>query len=92
MNTQSDMLNRGNFTQEDYAEFDTLRVGVLAQFDQTVELLFDGKPFQSSQPEPPELPHTDQQEAVYLHIQASDGNWDYTLYVVKDPEKNFLLE
>ncbi len=42
-------------------------------------------------PEPLEIPQTDQQEAVYLlddsvylHIQASDGGWDYTLYTRRD--------
>ena len=89
--TQADMLDGGYFTQEDFAEYDALRIGVLAQFDQTSELLFDGKPFQFTQPEPPEIPHTDKQEAVYLlddsvylHIQASDGGWDYTLYTKHD--------
>ena len=89
--TQAEMLDAGYFTQEDFAEYDALRVGVLAQFDQTSELLFAGKPFQLGQPEPPEIPRADGQEAVYLlddsvylHIQASDGGWDYTLYTKHD--------
>ena len=89
--TQADMLDGGFFTQGDFAEYDALRVGVLAQFNQTSELLFAGKPFQFGQPEPPEIPHADGQEAVYLledsvylHIQASDGGWDYTLYTKHD--------
>ena len=89
--TQAEMLDAGYFTQEDFAEYDALRVGVLAQFDQTSELLFAGKPFQFGQPEPPEIPRADGQEAVYLlddsvylHIQASDGGWDYTLYTKHD--------
>ena len=64
--TQADMLDGGFFTQGDFAEYDALRVGVLAQFNQTSELLFAGKPFQFGQPEPPEIPHADGQEAVYL--------------------------
>ena len=89
--SQDDMLDGGYFSQEDYAEFDALRVGVLKQFDQTVELLFDGKPFQFIQPELPDIPQADQREAlyllddsVYLHVQASEGEWDYTLYTRHD--------
>ncbi len=84
---QADMVAQGYLSQEDYAEYDSLRMGVLAQFQEVKPFLFAGEPFRSSQPEAPEIPTTDQQEAlyllddsVYLHIQASDGGWDYTLY------------
>ena len=88
---QADMVAQGYLSQEDYAEYDSLRMGVLAQFQEVKPFLFAGEPFRSSQPEAPEIPTTDQQEAlyllddsVYLHIQASDGGWDYTLYTKHD--------
>ncbi len=89
--SQTDMVAQGYLSQEDYAEYDSLRIGVLAQFQEVKPFLFAGEPFRSSQPKAPEIPTTDQQEAlyllddsVYLHIQASDGGWDYTLYTKHD--------
>ena len=88
---QTDVLDGRYYTKEDFAEYDSLRMGVLAQFEQVKPLLFAGKPYQSAQPLIPEIPRADQQEAlyllddsVYLHIQASDGGWDYTLYTKHD--------
>ncbi len=88
---QTDALAGRYYTKEDFSEYDSLRVGVLAQFEQVKPLLFAGKPYQSAQPLIPEIPWTDQQEAlyllddsVYLHIQASDEGWDYTLYTRHD--------
>jgi hypothetical protein len=98
--SQADMIAQGYFTQEDYAEFDALRVGVLAQFEQTEPILFAGEPFSFIQPdaaeqEPPAAPIPSPPEqadealyllddSVYLHIQASDEGWDYTLYTKHD--------
>ena len=98
--TQAELLVQGRFTMEDYAEFDALRVGVLAQFEQTDPLLFAGEPFSFIQPEAveaeqptPPIPSPPEQadealylldDSVYLHIQASDGGWDYTLYTRHD--------
>lgn len=98
--TQAELLDQGRFTMEDYAEFDALRVGVLAQFEQTDPLLFAGEPFSFIQPEAaeaeqpaPPIPSPPEQagealylldDSVYLHIQASDGGWDYTLYTRHD--------
>ncbi len=98
--TQAELLAQGCFTMEDYAEFDTLRVGVLAQFEQTKPLLFAGEPFSFIQPDAAEqeqpaapIPSPPEQadetlylldDSVYLHIQASDEGWDYTLYTKHD--------
>lgn len=98
--TQAELLAQGYFSMEDYAEFDTLRVGVLAQFEQAEPLLFAGEPFSFVQPdaaaqEPPAAPIPSPPEqadealyllddSVYLHIQASDEGWDYTLYTKHD--------
>ena len=49
--TQAELLAQGCFTMEDYAEFDALRVGVLAQFEQVGQLLFAGEPFSFTQPD-----------------------------------------
>ena len=49
--TQAELLAQGCFTIEDYAEFDALRVGVLAQFEQVGQLLFAGEPFSFTQPD-----------------------------------------
>ena len=86
--TQAELLAQGYFSMEDYAEFDALRVGVLAQFEQTEPILFAGEPFSFIQPdaaeqEPPAAPIPSPPEqadealyllddSVYLHIQASD--------------------
>ena len=43
--TQAELLTQGHFTMEDYAEFDALRIGILAQFEQIKPLLFAGEPF-----------------------------------------------
>ena len=48
--SQADMMAQGAFTLEDCAEFDALRVGVLAQFEQVEPFLFAGEPFQFIQP------------------------------------------
>ena len=98
--TQAELLAQGCFTMEDYAEFDALRVGVLAQFEQVGQLLFAGEPFSFIQPdaaeqEPPAAPIPSPPEqadealyllddSVYLQIQASDEGWDYTLYTKHD--------
>ncbi|RKJ38534.1 hypothetical protein D7X94_16045 [Acutalibacter sp. 1XD8-33] len=98
--TQAELLAQGYFSMEDYAEFDALRVGVLAQFEQTEPILFAGEPFSFIQPdaaerEPPAAPIPSPPEqadealyllddSVYLHIQASDEGWDYTLYTKHD--------
>ena len=91
--TQAELLAQGYFTMEDYAEFDALRVGVLAQFEQTEPLLFAGEPFSFIQPDaaaleqpaPEPLEQTDAalylvDGATYLHIQISEGSYEYTLY------------
>ncbi|RKJ75395.1 hypothetical protein D7X33_17385 [Butyricicoccus sp. 1XD8-22] len=49
--TQAELLAQGCFTMEDYAEFDALRVDVLAQFEQVEQLLFAGEPFSFTQPD-----------------------------------------
>ena len=49
--TQAELLAQGCFTMEDYAEFDALRIGVLAQFEQVGQLLFAGEPFSFTQPD-----------------------------------------
>ena len=49
--TQAELLAQGYFSMEDYAEFDALRVGVLAQFEQTEPILFAGEPFSFIQPD-----------------------------------------
>lgn len=49
--SQSSLVAQGALSQEDFAEFDALRVGVLAQFEQVEPLLFAGEPFQFVQPE-----------------------------------------
>lgn len=49
--SQSLLVAQGALSQEDFAEFDALRVGVLAQFEQVEPLLFAGEPFQFVQPE-----------------------------------------
>lgn len=49
--TQAELLAQGCFTIEDYAEFDALRVGVLAQSEQVGQLLFAGEPFSFTQPD-----------------------------------------
>ena len=101
--TQAELLAQGYFTMEDYAEFDALRVGVLAQFEQVEPILFAGKPFSfiqpdAAEPEQPAMlvppPSEQADEALYLlddsvclHIQASDTGWDYTLYTKNDMEQ-----
>ncbi len=88
--TQAELLAQGGFTMEDYAEFDALRVGILAQFEQTEPLLFAGEPFSFIQPPVPSPPEQADEalylldDSVYLHIQASDQGWDYTLYTKHD--------
>lgn len=93
--TQSEMLEEGYFTQEDYAEYADLQVDVLAQFRETEPLMFADEPFcfisldasevkQEIIPSP-EVP--EHQEALYmvdnvayLHFQTCDAGYDYTLY------------
>ena len=43
--SQAEMLKRGLFTEEIYAEFDRLQKGVLSQFEQIQEVKFADKPF-----------------------------------------------
>lgn len=101
--TQAELLAQGYFTMEDYAEFDALRVGVLAQFEQAEPILFAGKPFSfiqpdAAEPEQPAMPvppppeQADEalyllDDSVYPHIQASGAGWDYTLYTKHDMEQ-----
>ncbi len=82
--SQSSLVAQGDLSQEDFAEFDALQVGVLAQFEQVEPLLFAGEPLQSDHMEA--LP-VEQLEALYLlddttylHIEINDGGWDYTFY------------
>ena len=49
--SQSLLVAQGVLSQEDFAEFDALRVGLLTQFEQVEPLLFAGGPFQFIQPE-----------------------------------------
>lgn len=79
--TQAELLAQGYFSMEDYAEFDALRVGVLAQFEQTEPILFAGEPFSFIQPdaaerEPPAapIPSPPEQadEALYLGYSGGD--------------------
>ena len=64
--SQAEMLENG-LTLDEYKEFAELQQGVLSQFEQRRELLFDGQPFdplfsfqpvqeQASTPEPPKVP------------------------------------
>jgi len=44
--SQEQMMKEGYFTPETYGEWAALSAGVLAQFEQTREILFNGQPFQ----------------------------------------------
>jgi len=52
--TQAELVEQDFFTQGDYAEFEALRTGVLAQFEQIERPLFAGEPFRFVQPDTPE--------------------------------------
>ena len=84
--TQAELLAQGRFTMEDYAEFDALRVGVLAQFEQTDPLLFAGEPFSFIQPDTAELDQPAPSAPESL-AQEDEPLWDTTLdeYPLPDP-------
>ena len=69
--TQAAMVEKGAFTQEDYAEFAALQADVLAQFEQKRAICFAEKPFQppqaqTTEPEPavPSEPEPSEQETA----------------------------
>lgn len=82
--SQSLLVAQGALNQEDFAEFDALRVGVLAQFEQVEPLLFAGEPFQPTYTEALSVEQLSAlyllDDTTYLHIEISDGGWDYTFY------------
>ena len=84
--SQADMIAQGYFTQEDYAEFDALRVGVLAQFEQTEPILFAGEPFSFIQPDAAEVEQQPPPAPEPL-AQADEALRDTTLdeYPLPDP-------
>ena len=84
--TQAELLAQGCFTMEDYAEFDALRVGVLAQFEQVGQLLFAGEPFSFIQPDAAEVEQQPPPAPEPL-AQADEALRDNTLdeYPLPDP-------
>ncbi|WP_347707423.1 YodL domain-containing protein [Colidextribacter sp. OB.20] len=84
--TQAELLAQGCFTMEDYAEFDALRVGVLAQFEQVGQLLFAGEPFSFTQPDTAEVEQQPPPAPEPL-AQADEALRDTTLdeYPLPDP-------
>ncbi|MDE7244255.1 MAG: ssDNA-binding domain-containing protein, partial [Oscillospiraceae bacterium] len=65
--TQAAMVEKGVFTQEDYAEFAALQADVLAQFEQKRAILFAGKPFQ-----PPQAQTAEAEQAVPSEPEQSE--------------------
>ena len=84
--SQAELLAEDCFTLEDYAEFDALRVGVLAQFEQVEPLLFAGEPFQFIQPE-------QEQPAPVAEVpDLPEGSRDTTLDEYPVPDASLTLD
>ena len=73
-------------SQEDFAEFEALQVGVLAQFEQVEPLLFAGEPFQFAQPE------QEQPAPVVAAISLPDELPDTTLDKYPVPDDSLTLD
>ena len=84
--SQSSLVAQGDLSQEDFAEFDALRVGVLAQFEQVEPLLFAGEPFQFVQTE------QEQPEPVAAAISPPDELPDTTLDEYPVPDDSLTLD
>lgn len=84
--SQSSLVAQGDLSQEDFAEFDALRVGVLAQFEQVEPLLFAGEPFQFVQPE------QEQPAPVAAAISPPDELPDTTLDEYPVPDDSLTLD
>lgn len=84
--SQSLLVAQGDLSQEDFAEFDALRVGVLAQFEQVEPLLFAGEPFQFVQPE------QEQPAPVAAAISPPDELPDTTLDEYPVPDDSLTLD
>ncbi len=84
--SQSSLVAQGDLSQEDFAEFDALRVGVLAQFEQVEPLLFAGKPFQFVQTE------QEQPAPVAAAISPPDELPDTTLDEYPVPDDSLTLD
>jgi len=82
----SSLVAQGDLSQEDFAEFDALRVGVLAQFEQVEPLLFAGEPFQFVQPE------QEQPAPVAAAISPPDELPDTTLDEYPVPDDSLTLD
>ena len=84
--SQSSLVAQGALSQEDFAEFDALRVGVLAQFEQVEPLLFAGEPFQFVQTE------QEQPARVAAAISPPDELPDTTLDEYPVPDDSLTLD
>ena len=84
--SQSSLVAQGDLSQEDFAEFDALRVGVLAQFEQVEPLLFAGEPFQFVQTE------QEQPAPVAAAISPPDELPDTTLDEYPVPDDSLTLD
>lgn len=84
--SQSSLVAQGALSQEDFAEFDALRVGVLAQFEQVEPLLFAGEPFQFVHPE------QEQPAPVAAAISPPDELPDTTLDEYPVPDDSLTLD
>ena len=84
--SQAILVAQGDLSQEDFAEFDALRVGVLAQFEQVEPLLFAGEPFQFVQPE------QEQPAPVAAAISPPDELPDTTLDEYPVPDDSLTLD
>lgn len=84
--SQSSLVAQGDLSQEDFAEFDALQVGVLAQFEQVEPLLFAGEPFQFVQPE------QEQPAPVAAAISPPDELPDTTLDEYPVPDDSLTLD
>lgn len=84
--SQSLLVAQGALSQEDFAEFDALRVGVLAQFEQVEPLLFAGEPFQFVQTE------QEQHAPVAAAISPPDELPDTTLDEYPVPDDSLTLD